>query len=310
MTSQKQGSEDLKAGASSSDEDAKENNANGENNQFTQDAYIQYKIADEFQIFAGLMAIPFSRQNNQSAATTLGVDLNTSQIPFNNYSNNGRDTGLMFRGLLFNKHFEYRLGAFRGLDRKVIDKAQKDIRNEKDFPRLTGRFQVNFWESEEGFFYSGNYLGKRNIIALGVGVDYQKDVYKENNSYEDYMAWSADLSIDIAVSGGNSGTFQVGMFTSENNPAEGLDDAGTALLYNKFYGMYAQLGALMWGKYQPVAKYLYRRNKNVSGGSSHKYQSASFGFNYFILEHHANVKFEYVHPFGDNKDQDMSTPMN
>lgn len=288
-------SDDLKAGASSSD-DTEENNTPGSNNVFTQDAYLQLKFADQFQIYAGLLALPFSRQNNQSAATTLGTDLNSLMLPLNNYSNNGRDTGFLFRGLLFNKILEYRLGAFRGLDRKYI--ADGNVRNEDDYPRVSGRLQLNFLEKEEGFFYSGNYLGKRSIVALGAAFDYQKDVYLEDDTYEDYLAWTVDLAFDLAISGGNSATVQAGVFKSDKNPAEGLVSGD--LKYNKLYGWYAQAGTLIFGKVQPFAKYIFRRNRDYDGGGSQKYQQVAAGLNYFIHEHHANVKFEYVYPFGDD----------
>ncbi len=302
-------SEDLKAGASNSDE-SEENNSTGENKMFTQDAYLHFKPSDGFQIYAGLLALPFNRQSCQSAATSLGIDLNNAVLPFNNYSNNNRDTGFMLRGLLGSKIFEYRLGVFRGLDRKIRTEEvangdpvlTDDVRNEKDYPRVTGRIQLHGMDPEEGFFYSGNYLGKKNVLGLGIGVDYQQDVFTKNGSdYKDHLALSVDISMDFVLAGGNSVASQFGFMKSDYNPAEGLDENGV-LLYNKMYAYYGQIGMYVMHSLQPLIKYTYRKNRDADNGANVVNKTLGFGLNYFILENHANVKFNFDYPLGDNED--------
>jgi hypothetical protein len=289
--------DDLKAGASSSN-DNEENNVTGENKMFTQDAYIQFKAYDALQLYVGLLTVPFARQNMQSAATTLGTDLNRLQIPFTGYSNEGRDTGLMLRGMLFSQHFEYRLGAFRGLDREVV--AEDNIRNENDYPRIAGRIQFNVFdadstEAENGYFYSGNYLGKRNVVAFGFGIDYQQDVYEQGDSYDDYFAWAFDLTIDYKVADGYAFPFQFGMIRANNSPS---DDA----LDGKFWAYYVQTGFLILDTFQPFIKYSCKHDEINFFGSKES-GTVSGGLNYFIRGHHANVKLEYSHPVESNKDE-------
>ena len=155
-----------------------------------QDAFVEWKAADEFSLDAGLILIPMCRNCLQSAATLVSMDygsfsfLNSAPTQ----SSVGRDTGFQAKGYLAGKHLEYRFGVFQGI-------RQTGSRN--GF-REAGRLQYNFFDVEVGPFYTGTYLGKKKILEIGVGMDTQQD----------YRATSGDIFFDYPVGGGNGVTLQ------------------------------------------------------------------------------------------------------
>jgi hypothetical protein len=134
-----------------------------------QDAYAEFRFADAFMLDAGLMFIPFSRNGLQSAGTLLPIDYGayTFSDSAPTQSTTGRDTGFQARGYVAGNRLEYRIGVFQG------------VRNaDSDNPfRYSGRVQYNALDTESGFFYTGTYLGKKKILAVGAAFDMQKDFH-------------------------------------------------------------------------------------------------------------------------------------
>ncbi|MFW5808587.1 MAG: hypothetical protein ACOCWH_06010, partial [Spirochaetota bacterium] len=189
----------------------------GGNNVFTQDAYMHYRPMDQLQLYMGLLPVPVNRENLLSAATTLTTSLNRESIPLYGYSNNGRDTGIMFRGFLFSEviDLEYRFGMFQGRGRETgVYRADDDnpdndkeyTRNEDSIPRFTTRIQLHLIDREDGMFYSENYLGKRTIFAFGLGFDMQPQVMDkdEDGEFENYFAISGDVDVQVPLGGGGA----------------------------------------------------------------------------------------------------------
>jgi hypothetical protein len=253
---------------------------------FTQDAYINYKVADALEVTVGLMPLPFMHQNLESAVSLLGVDYNSTVIPLGNTSNNWRDTGVQIRGL-WRDVFSYRFGIFRGQPKDLNDSTttSDDINPDSD-PRFCGRIQLNFADPETGFFYSGNYLGKKNVISFGAGFDYQHNSSEINNQLCDYFAFTADLTSDYRISQDLTVTGQTGYVHVSNQP-------GASVHIQK--GFYGQAGVLLYDKYQPVIKYQYW-NGDTAYYKDVTVDYISIGFNYFIKGHNANIKFEYQNP--------------
>jgi hypothetical protein len=155
-----------------------------------QDAFMEWKPADQFALDAGLILIPMCR-NCLQAATTL-VSMDYGSFSFLNsaptQSSVGRDTGFQAKGYLANKRLEYRFGVFQGI-------RQAGSRN--GF-RTAGRLQYSFLDVEVGPFYTGTYLGKKKIFEIGVGMDEQQD----------YRATSGDFFFDHPLANGDSVTLQ------------------------------------------------------------------------------------------------------
>ncbi len=143
------------------------------NSIYLQDAHISYKVADELMIDFGKILPPFMHHERQSAATLMGVDYAAKFVNMamaNNSVDFWRDYGLELRGFVANTplggkkgFFDYRMGVFEGNGRvdKNTDPDVSEYQNKNDYPRLTGRVQINLFDVEDGFFYAGTYLGKK-----------------------------------------------------------------------------------------------------------------------------------------------------
>ncbi len=155
-----------------------------------QDAFLDWKIANEFTIDAGLILIPLCRNCNTSAVTLLTMDYGTwsFQESASTQSSVGRDTGFQAKGYLADDHLEYRAGVYSGFRAPGV----------KNSFRFAGRLQYDVFDVEKGQFYAGTYFGKKKILAIGGGYDTQSD----------YTAYAGDLFFDYPVGTGNGITVQ------------------------------------------------------------------------------------------------------
>jgi hypothetical protein len=227
-----------------------------------QDAYADFKVSEAFMVDAGLMFVPFSHNSLQSAATLLPVDYGayTFSQSAPTQSSTGRDTGFQARGYFLADHLEYRLGAFQGV---------RDPRSHNSF-RYVGRVQYNFFDTDNGFFYTGTSLGKKRIVSVGAAFDAQKN----------YHGYDADAFVDWpAGPGALTGQFDYNHF----------DGDVTLLTVPKQNDVLLELGYLVrdW-KLTPVVQYARRDISDITAGDENR---VSFGANYWWAGHNANVKF-------------------
>ncbi|GAB4220759.1 MAG: selenite/tellurite reduction operon porin ExtI [Spirochaetota bacterium] len=275
--------------------DAPKQEGGNSTNLFTQDAYIDFTIAKELKIAFGHILLPFMHHDRQSAVTLLCADYTAAVVPVG--GNVWRDTGIEFRGLLANGLVDYRIGVFDGKDR---DASVTPVINKNDMPRFTGRIQVNLKDAEEGFFYSGNYLGKKSIISFGAGLDYQQDVYNAGTKAKDYTAWTVDVYFDHPVAANNVLTLQGAYVDVKNTPFASVTVGGTPVYPEKMKMYFAEGGFLINGTWQPVARYYYK--KVELSGVDGKISEVAGGLNYYIKGHNANIKVEYAQQLKDEID--------
>ena len=154
------------------------------------DAYGSWDIAPEFAIQGGLILIPLCRDCNSSAAALLGLDygLWSFQESAPTQSSIGRDTGFQLKGLLLDKHLEYRIGAYSGFRQT----------NAKNSFRYAGRLQYNVFDVEVAQFYTTQYFATKKILAIGAGFDTQST----------YNSFAGDIMLNLPVGKKNAFTFQ------------------------------------------------------------------------------------------------------
>lgn len=233
-----------------------------------QDAFMQWKIANEFMLQGGLILIPLCRNCNESAASLLALDYGSFSFLENvpTQSVVGRDTGFQAMGYLFDDRLEYRAGAYQGV-------RQAGAHNSL---RFTGRLAYNFFEVEKGQFYPGTYLGKKKVLAIGASYDTQ------NN----YGAYAFDGFLDLPVGGGNG-------LTAEADYVH--YDGGTTFttLYKQgtFLG---QLGFFFGGpKLMPYFRYeeeTFTDSIRKAGNS----RNINLGLTYYPYGHNFNIKAQWT----------------
>jgi hypothetical protein len=230
-----------------------------------QDAYAEFSFHPALAIDAGLMFVPFSRNSLQSAATLLPIDYGaytfTQSAP--TQSATGRDTGFQARGYLLANHLEYRAGVFQG---------RRDAASANSF-RVVGRAQYNVLDTETGFFYSGTYLGRKKIFAIGAAVDGQSD----------FRAYDADTFFDYPIG--------PGALTARLDYSH-FDGGITFVTLPKQDDVLVEAGYLVRAaKLTPVLQWQHR---NIAGTSVGDETRTSVGANYWWAAHNASVKAAYT----------------
>jgi phosphate-selective porin O/P len=135
----------------------------------TIDAVAEYRFSKPFNIWAGLIYVPTSREALKGSASEYMIDVNTYAFTATTAlaGTGGRDTGFMARGYFLGDKLEYRAGLFQGL-------RQTGSRNAF---RQVARLQYNFFDTEVYNLpsYSGGNFGAKKIVAIGGAWDKQND---------------------------------------------------------------------------------------------------------------------------------------
>lgn len=162
------------------------------------DGWVCYKlIGDDLMVQVGRMYIPFTRNyGTTSAKSLLTADIDWSQggIRGGTFypSRVGRDDGVTVWGNVLKDKLQYRL--------MIADGVEDKAKNPDDRLRFAGRLSYNFFDPETGWFNNGAYLGKKKILAVGGGFDYQQDLIRTSGAKKmDYSAYTFDVFLDMPI---------------------------------------------------------------------------------------------------------------
>ncbi len=166
------------------------------------DGWITMKLAGEaLMVQAGRMYVPFTRNyGTTSTKTLLTTDLDWGQGGVRSGifypSKVGRDDSVCLWGNISGGKFQYRLMIGEGVEGSA--------RNPDDNLRFAGRVSVSLFDPETGWFNKGTYLGKKRVLSIGAGFDYQEDIKATSSSTtkDDYSAWTVDLFWDQPLGAG------------------------------------------------------------------------------------------------------------
>jgi len=273
---------------------------------FIQDAFVDFRFMPEFNVAAGMILLPFTHHNRQSAASLNSVDYHNlfSKRFIKDFV--WRDAGIEVRGIVANM-LDYHVGVFNGLRGVVVDgppfaaEKGKVTLNPNDIPRITGRLALNIFEPETAFFYGGTYLGKKKVLQFGAGLDVQPDsILTESGTTSMYTAVSADAFWDIPLNEKMELTGQVAFVWYnrgyEEVPAPSSPTAqdmfGYALVRSAGSGMgvYGDLG-FRYDVYQPTIGGEWF-NSDKDGADLANLRA---DFLWWFKGHNANLKLEYAY---------------
>ena len=178
----------------------------------TRDAYIGMKFAEEFRVQAGAMRVPFSRIALTSAynfiipTQALGdvfTGLSINPIHVQGLLNDGsRDGGIVVWGNVVDGMLKYYLGVSDGrFDRRgcFFAGANCNPNNTKDSLAYTIRLQFTptmlGFKPETAYTLSDTYLGRQNVLTLGVGYRAVKaqTTGLANNYSKTAKMWTVDM---------------------------------------------------------------------------------------------------------------------
>jgi hypothetical protein len=133
------------------------------------DAAARLEFKPEFNIWMGRMLPPSDRANlygpyyaHHWYVFSDGIQNGQPSITIGGVPNfTGRDNGIVYWGD-FNKKVKLSVGAFDGAsltgNAKVLGAA---------------RVQIDFWDSEDGYYLNGTYYGEKNLLAIGGSTQVQ-----------------------------------------------------------------------------------------------------------------------------------------
>ena len=178
------------------------------------DLWATFKLHEAFKIQAGRMYVPLTRNyGTTSTKALLTTDLDWAQggIRSNIFypSKVGRDDGATLWGNIKDGLFQYRFMVSEGVESSTT--------NPDDNLRFVGRISASLFEPETGWFNQGTYLGKKRVLSIGLGGDYQKDL-RFGTREDDYSVWTTDLFYDQPFSNGGALTLEAAYIDISNGP--------------------------------------------------------------------------------------------
>jgi len=251
------------------------------------DAWIYYNLNESFKVQMGRMYIPFTR----NYGTTSTFAMLPLELPFNQggvrggifyASKVGRDDGILVWGNPLNGKFQYRIGISEGVENSD---------NPDDNLRYTGRLSFNLLEPETSWFNKGTYLGKKKVLALGAGFDYQDDLTLSGRKDQKNFGWTVDCFFDHPV-GKGAVTLETAYIHVQNVTQtlkySWLVSGDDAQIY------YIQGGYLLPGKIGPGRLQPYFRFERLDVDKKPDTAFPSLGFNYFLKGHNAKLTFDWT----------------
>lgn len=220
------------------------------------DANVQISLTPELTLWAGRFLSPSDRANMAGPFYSLGGGYwagIASRYGFNG-GYIGRDDGVGLVGTAFDGMVSYSFGAFEGntafkLNGALFNNAA--ARQGEDGLMYAGRLQIDFWDAEPGYYGTGNYLGAKDILAIGLAGRTQKNGAYSAVQTGDYSSYSVDFLLEKKDVGPGAVSVEAayydydtdGVFLGEQGKAY---SAGAGYIFNDAVG---------WGKFQPYARY-------------------------------------------------------
>jgi len=246
----------------------------------TLDAIAQFEFNQNFNLWAGRLLPPSDRINLDGPYYLSSWNFPLVQAYPSIFA--GRDDGAAVWGdtSFGETQFKYQVGAFQG----CADSGNCNTgANDEDNLLYAGRFTLNFWDPEPGYYNSSTYYGGKDILAVGLVLQSQADAVGTVADQADFFGWNVDALMEKKL--GNDGVVTLeGAYYDFD-----LDDAAItgALIEGSSYFLQAaylfpQQFAI--GKFQP---YLQVSNLDPDNGSETDKWEA--GLNYVIDGHNARV---------------------
>ena len=212
------------------------------------DAWINYKLlGDDLMIQIGRMYIPFTRNygtTSTKALLTTELDWGQGGIRSGIFypSKVGRDDSATVWGNVLEDKLQYRLMVGEG-----VEDDDEPGGNPDDNLRFAGRLSFNLFDTETGWFNKGTNLGKKKILAIGGGFDYQRDLVWQGEE-DDYFAYTADIHLEMPA--GDGAVTADAAYIGIDNSANGITSSD---LTSGTDGdiITGQLGFLFHGNIQP-----------------------------------------------------------
>ncbi len=167
------------------------------------DAAGQFAFSPELNVWAGRLLSPSDRANMAGPYYSLGGGYwagVASRYGYNGGIFRGRDDGAVVWGNLLDGKLGYSVGAFEGHTFGIGSLTQNEAKaagiKASDSLMYAGRLQYDFWDAEPGYYGTGNYLGTKDILAIGIAARAQKDGVLTPSAVGNYRSWNVDFLLE------------------------------------------------------------------------------------------------------------------
>lgn len=217
----------------------------------TFDANVQFAVTPDITIWAGRFLSPSDRANLAGPYYTLGGGY-WSTIASRYGANGGivgRDDGVAVVGTLLDQKFQYSFGAFEG--KNIVGVPLVANASQSDHLMYSGRLQYDFWDAEPGYYGTGNYLGAKDILAVGLAGRYKGDGVTSAAKVGDYTSYSLDFLLEKKDIGPGAVSVEAAYYDYDNDGVVKAEEGkaysgGAGYIFNDKVG---------WGQFQPFARY-------------------------------------------------------
>ena len=251
-----------------------------------EDVHIRFDFAPEFNLIAGLQRLPYGRTTLTSGygriiPTGYGYGKVAGDAPAfgaATITKGSRDAGLSVMSNIMDGMIVFRAGVFDGrYDSRNINQANESLAyavRVQFTPTMLG------YKGETGYSLADTYLGRQNVLTIGLGYNSQKDKANGNT----WKGFTADLQWEQKF-GDLIPNIQVGIndikdYNDTKDDARGIWAQGQ-LLYDQVVGFGKPALALGW---------FYSEDKPAGGGNKAKVNRYAVYFNYYIKGHAAKIQ--------------------
>ena len=253
------------------------------------DANVQIALTPELTIWAGRFLSPSDRANMAGPYYSLGGGYWSGIASRYGYNGGyiGRDDGVALVGSLMGGKFAYAFGAFEGNTTfKIAPVATSNTadRTGADGLMYAGRLQIDFWDAEPGYYGTGNYLGGKDILAIGIAGRAQKNGAYSALATGDYASYSIDFLLEKKGVGPGALSIEAAGYDYDTDDVYLMEQgraysAGVGYIFNQKVGM---------GQFQPFVRY-----QKFSPDNNIDTKKYDVGVNYIIDGYNAQVSGVY-----------------
>ena len=249
------------------------------------DANAQFNITPDLTIWAGRFLSPSDRANMAGGFYSLGGGYWSSIASRYGYNGGyiGRDDGVAVVGSAMAGKLQYGFGAFNGHTAFNLSGVPAGYTNTASStqPMYSGRVQYDFWDAEPGLLYgTGNYLGSKDILAIGVATRMSAGGANGTTARGDYNSTSVDFLFEKKGVGPGAISLEAAYYTYNTDGAV-LSEQGKAISSAIGYIFNQKVG---WGQFQPFVRYQKFNADNQITTSKY-----DFGTDYIIKAYNARV---------------------
>lgn len=258
------------------------------------DANVQFAVTPDLTLWAGRFLSPSDRANMAGPYYSLGGGYWANIASRYGWNGGiiGRDNGVAAVGTALDGKLSYSAGAFEGhttwtysgLGNPAIGSAPYVAMKPADALMYAARLQYDFWDAEPGYYGTGNYLGAKDILAIGVAGRTQGDGAVSAVKKGDYYSYSVDFLMEKKMAEAGAVSVEAAYYDYKTGDVF-LSEQGKAYSAAGGYIFNDKVGA---GKLQPFVRY-----QKFDADSNVDTKQYDLGVNYIIDGYNAQISGTY-----------------